>query len=82
MGTQKTFNSPSSEAQIINAHTRFRAVELGFIVLGATICVGLLSFVGMNLAHMETNTLREWLQTTIASEAGLVAAAFGWSERS
>ena len=67
--------------KIINAHSRANAVNWGFGLLIGTIIVGLAAYVALDIAKLETNTLREWLQTTVASEVGLLAGLLGARER-
>jgi hypothetical protein len=46
-------------------------------VLGGTIVFGLIAYVALDVAKLQTDTLREWLQTTIAAEVGLLAGVLG-----
>jgi hypothetical protein len=73
---------PSDEVKIIEARSRAHAVVWGFGAFIATIVLGLIAFVALDLAKLETSTLREWLQTTVASEVGLIAGLLGTRDRS
>lgn len=73
---------PSAEVKFIEARSRAQAVGWGFAAFIATIVFGLVAFVVLDVAKLETNTLREWLQTTIASEVGLLAGLLGTRDRS
>jgi hypothetical protein len=61
------------EARMIPIRARAQAIHWGFGALIATVLLGIGSFVALAVAKLETNTLREWLQTTIAGEIGLIA---------
>jgi hypothetical protein len=68
--------------KVINARARSNAVNWGFGALISTVLIGIIAFVILDIAKLETLTLREWLQTTIAGELGLLAGMLGTSERS
>ena len=53
----------------------------GFVALISTVVLGLVAYVALDVARLETNALREWLQTTIAGEIGLLAGLFGSRDR-
>jgi hypothetical protein len=65
------------EVPVIEAQSRARAVSWGFIILLVTIVIGIGAYVTLDALRLETNTLREWLQTTIAGEIGLLAGLLG-----
>lgn len=67
--------------KIIDARSRAKAVDWGFGLLGLTIIAGLVAYIVLDINKLETSTLREWLQTTIASEVGLLAGLLGARER-
>jgi hypothetical protein len=48
-----------------------------FATLITTIVLGVAAYVALDIAKMETSTLREWLQTTISGEIGLIAGFSG-----
>jgi len=62
---------------VIDARARANVVAWGFILLIVTIVLGLAAYVWLHIDHLETNTLREFLQTTVAGEIGLLAGLFG-----
>lgn len=68
--------------KLIVAHSRAKAVDWGFGLLAGTIIAGLGAYIALDVAKLETNTLREWLQTTVASEVGLLAGLLGARDRS
>jgi hypothetical protein len=70
------------QVSVIEAKSRANAIYWGFTVLALTIIGGLIAYVVLDVNHLETNTLREWLQTTIAGETGLLAGLFGSRDRS
>jgi hypothetical protein len=56
----RNFESPASVVSVI-----------GFAALFTTVVVGLIAYVALDVAKLETNTFREWLQ--VAGEIGLLA---------
>jgi hypothetical protein len=44
--------------------------------------IGIGAFIALDCSRLETSTLREWLQTTIAGEIGLIAGLMSERERS
>jgi len=77
----RNYESPTAEVSVIDARSRAHAVAWGFAALITTVVLGLLAYVALDVAKLETNTLREWLQTTIAGEIGLLAGLFGSRDR-
>ncbi len=71
------FEGASEDVRVIEARARAHAVQWGFAVLGGTIVFGLIAYVALDVAKLQTDTLREWLQTTIAAEVGLLAGVLG-----
>lgn len=69
------------DARLIFVRARAQAISWGFGAFIVTIVLGIASFVALDIAKLETNTLREWLQTTIAGEIGLIAGLLGSRER-
>jgi hypothetical protein len=78
---EENFSLHNEDVEIVSLRTRSKATGWGFIVLITTIFIGIASFVALDIARLETNTLREWLQTTIAGEIGLLAGLMGSRER-
>ncbi len=77
----RNYESPTAEVSVIDARSRAHAVAWGFAALITTVVLGLLAYVALDVAKLETNTLRDWLQTTIAGEIGLLAGLFGSRDR-
>ncbi len=77
----RNYESPTAEVSVIDARSRAHAVAWGFAALITTVALGLIAYVALDVAKLETNTLREWLQTTIAGEVGLLAGLFGSRDR-
>jgi len=77
----RNYESPTAEVSVTDARSRAHAVAWGFAALITTVVLGLLAYVALDVAKLETNTLREWLQTTIAGEIGLLAGLFGSRDR-
>ncbi len=77
----RQYESPSAEVHVIDARSRAHAVSWGFAALITTVVLGVAAYVALDIARLETNTLREWLQTTIAGEIGLLAGLFGSRDR-
>lgn len=77
----RQYESPSVEVQVIDARSRATAVSWGFVALITTVALGLVAYVALDVSKLETNTLREWLQTTIAGEIGLLAGILGSRDR-
>jgi len=73
----REFEEPRKEVRVIEAESRAKAISWGFRVLLVTICVGIAAYVALDIAKLESSTLREWLQTTIAGEIGLLAGLLG-----
>ena len=73
----REFEAPSKDVHVIEAESRARAVQWGFVVLAATIAVGVLAFAIITAGRLDSNPLREWLQTTISGEIGLLAGLLG-----
>jgi hypothetical protein len=69
------------EARMIPIRARAWALYLGFGVLLVTIVFGLVAFTVLSGEKLETNTLRELLQTTIAGEIGLIAGLLSDRDR-
>lgn len=65
----------------IAARARASAIHWGFGILAGTIIIGIGAFIALACVKLETNTLREWLQTTIAGEIGLIAGLLSDRER-
>lgn len=70
-------NFPAGDVAVIDARSRATAISWGFATLITTIVLGVIAYVALDIARLETNTLREWLQTTIAGEIGLIAGFSG-----
>ena len=77
----RSYESPTAEVSVIAARSRAHAVSWGFAALITTVVLGLAAYVVLDVAKLETNTLREWLQTTIAGEIGLLAGLLGSRDR-
>jgi fructose-specific phosphotransferase system IIC component len=77
----RQYESPSVEVQVIDARSRATAVSWGFVALITTVALGLVAYVALDVVKLETNTLREWLQTTVAGEIGLLAGILGSRDR-
>jgi hypothetical protein len=73
----RDFEGPRKDVKVIQAESHANAVSWGFRILLVTIVVGLLAYVALDIARLEAATLREWLQTTIAGEIGLLAGLLG-----
>jgi hypothetical protein len=70
-------NFPAADVAVIDARSRATAISWGFATLITTIVLGVAAYVALDIAKLDTNTLREWLQTTIAGEIGLIAGFSG-----
>jgi hypothetical protein len=77
----RQYQSPSVEVQVIDARSRATAVSWGFAALITTVALGLVAYIALDVVKLETNTLREWLQTTVAGEIGLLAGILGSRDR-
>lgn len=66
-------NYPAADVAVIDARSRASAVFWGFGLLALTIVSGLLAYVWLDVAKLETSSLREFLQTTVAGEIGLLS---------
>ncbi len=62
---------------VIEAESRAKATSWGFIILLVTVCIGIAAYIALDIVKLEADTVREWLQTTIAGEIGLLAGLLG-----
>jgi hypothetical protein len=70
-------NFPAGDVAVIDARSRATAISWGFATLITTVVLSVAAYVALDIAKLYTNTLREWLQTTIAGEIGLIAGFSG-----
>lgn len=77
----RQYESPKSEVSVIEARSRAIVVNWGFVTIIVTLVLGISAYVFLDVTNHETNTLREWLQTTIAGEIGLLAGLLGSRNR-
>jgi hypothetical protein len=75
-------NTDEVSVRVIVARARASAIHWGFGTLAATILIGIGAFIALDCSRLETSTLREWLQTTIAGEIGLIAGLMSDRDRS
>jgi hypothetical protein len=68
---------PAADVAVIDARSRASAVSWGFALLAITVVGGLVAYVSLDIAKLDTNALREFLQTTVAGEIGLIAGLLG-----